>query len=124
MSRRCSSNAVPRTTEGVWRCSLLVKDGETTKLSIGMVILCSVQNFGYYGVMIWLPNYLSTRFGFALTQSAMWTCGDDRRHGGRHLPVRPYRRPHRPPAGLLRLHARRGDHGVGLFAPDRSDRSC
>jgi benzoate transport len=53
---------------------LLVKDRETTKLSLGMVILCSVQNFGYYGVMIWLPNYLSTRFGFALTQSAMWTC--------------------------------------------------
>lgn len=52
---------------------LLVKDTATTKLSIGMVILCSVQNFGYYGVMIWLPNYLSGRFGFALTKSAMWT---------------------------------------------------
>jgi MFS family permease len=52
---------------------LLVKDTETTKLSIGMIILCSVQNFGYYGVMIWLPSYLSTRFGFALTQSAIWT---------------------------------------------------
>jgi MFS family permease len=52
---------------------LLVKDFETTKLSIGMVILCSVQNFGYYGVMIWLPSYLSSRFGFALTQSAVWT---------------------------------------------------
>ena len=46
---------------------------ETTKLSIGMVILTSVQNFGYYGVMIWLPSYLSSRFGFALTQSAVWT---------------------------------------------------
>jgi MFS family permease len=53
---------------------LLVKDGETAKLSLGMVILCSVQNFCYYGVMIWLPNYLSARFGFALTQSALWTC--------------------------------------------------
>ncbi|MBV8924361.1 MAG: MFS transporter, partial [Bradyrhizobium sp.] len=53
---------------------LLVKDAETIKLSFGMAILCSVQNFGYYGVMIWLPNYLSTRFGFALTQSALWTC--------------------------------------------------
>jgi benzoate transport len=52
---------------------LLVKDGETAKLSLGMIILCSVQNFGYYGVMIWLPSYLSTRFGFALTQSAVWT---------------------------------------------------
>jgi MFS family permease len=38
-----------------------------------MIILCSVQNFGYYGVMIWLPNYLSTRFGLALTQTAVWT---------------------------------------------------
>ncbi|MDT1062605.1 MFS transporter [Paracoccus sp. CPCC 101403] len=52
---------------------LLIKDRETTKLSLGMVILCSVQNFGYYGVMIWMPNYLATQFGFALTQSAIWT---------------------------------------------------
>jgi benzoate transport len=53
--------------------NLLVKDAATTKISIGMVILCSVQNFGYYGVMIWLPNYLSSRFGFGLAQSATWT---------------------------------------------------
>jgi MFS family permease len=52
---------------------LLVADAETVKLSLGMIILCSVQNFGYYGVMIWLPNYLSTRFNFGLTQSAVWT---------------------------------------------------
>jgi MFS family permease len=53
---------------------LLVADAVTTRTSIGLVILCSVQNFGYYGVMIWLPNYLATRFGFGLTQSATWTC--------------------------------------------------
>jgi benzoate transport len=53
---------------------LLVADRETIKTSLGMVILCSVQNFGYYGIMIWLPNYLSTRFGYGLTQSAVWTC--------------------------------------------------
>jgi len=52
---------------------LLVADRQTTRTSIGLVILCAVQNFGYYGVMIWLPNYLSTRFGFGLTQSATWT---------------------------------------------------
>jgi MFS family permease len=52
---------------------LLVKDTATIKLSFGMAVLCSVQNFGYYGVMIWLPNYLSNRFGLALTQSAEWT---------------------------------------------------
>ena len=52
---------------------LLVKDGPTMRASLGMVVLCSVQNFGYFGVMIWLPNYLSSRFGFGLTQSATWT---------------------------------------------------
>lgn len=52
---------------------LLVADSRTTRCSIGLVILCGVQNFGYYGVMIWLPNYLSSRFGFGLTQSATWT---------------------------------------------------
>jgi len=52
---------------------LLVADAETTRSSIGMIILCTVQNFGYYGVMIWLPSYLSSRFGFGLTQSATWT---------------------------------------------------
>nr|WP_294501627.1 MFS transporter [uncultured Rhodopila sp.] len=52
---------------------LLVADPATARVSLGMVVLCSVQNFGYYGVMIWLPNYLSTRFHFGLTQSAAWT---------------------------------------------------
>jgi MFS family permease len=52
---------------------LLVKDVETTKISLGMFILCSVQNFGYYGVMIWLPSYLNKQFGYSLTQSAAWT---------------------------------------------------
>jgi MFS family permease len=52
---------------------LLVKDAATTKISLGLFILCSVQNFGYYGLMIWMPNYLSKQFGFSLTQSALWT---------------------------------------------------
>ncbi len=52
---------------------LLVKDAATTKISIGMFILCSVQNFGYYGVMIWLPSYLNSQFKFPLMQSAIWT---------------------------------------------------
>lgn len=52
---------------------LLVKDAATAKVSLGMLILCAVQNFGYYGVMIWLPNYLATQFKFGLTQSSVWT---------------------------------------------------
>jgi MFS family permease len=63
----------PQAAKASLPLGLLVKDGPTTRISLGLVILCSVQNFGYYGVMIWLPNYLSTRFGYGLTQSAVWT---------------------------------------------------
>jgi MFS family permease len=53
--------------------ALLVKDAATTKISIGLFILCSVQNFGYYGIMIWMPSYLAKEFGFSLPQAATWT---------------------------------------------------
>ncbi|VVD76088.1 MFS transporter [Pandoraea horticolens] len=52
---------------------LLVKDARTTRVSLGIVILCSVQNFGYYGIMIWLPTFLSQKLGFSLTKSGIWT---------------------------------------------------
>lgn len=52
---------------------LLIKDKETTKVSLGVVVLTSVQNFGYYGIMIWMPNFLSKQLGFSLTKSGLWT---------------------------------------------------
>lgn len=52
---------------------LLVADAATVRASIGVVILCSVQNFGYYGLMIWMPTYLAKQFNYSLTKSAMWT---------------------------------------------------
>jgi len=52
---------------------LLVKDAATAKISLGIVVLTGVQNFGYYGIMIWMPSYLSSQMGFSLTRSAMWT---------------------------------------------------
>lgn len=52
---------------------MLVKDGRTARISLGLFILCAVQNFGYYGIIIWLPNYLSKSFGYSLTQSSLWT---------------------------------------------------
>ena len=55
------------------RLKLLCKDSTTTKASLGIFILCSVQNFGYYGLMIWMPSYLATSFGFSLTKSGIWT---------------------------------------------------
>jgi len=52
---------------------LLVADARTTRASFGVAILCSVQNFGYYGLMIWLPSYLSKTFGYSLTKSGLRT---------------------------------------------------
>ncbi|ASL48650.1 Putative niacin/nicotinamide transporter NaiP [Burkholderia sp. AD24] len=55
------------------RFRLLVADSRTARTSLGIVILCSVQNFGYYGIMIWMPTFLSKQMGFSLTKSGMWT---------------------------------------------------
>ncbi|WP_034945353.1 MFS transporter [Erwinia oleae] len=55
------------------RLKLLFRDAATAKASLGILILCSVQNFGYYGLMIWMPSYLSSSFGFTLTKSGLWT---------------------------------------------------
>jgi MFS family permease len=52
---------------------LLVANAAQARISLGMFILCSVQNFGFYGLMIWLPTYLSSRFGYSLTKSSLWT---------------------------------------------------
>lgn len=57
----------------ITRLKLLFRDAQTTKASLGILILCSVQNFGYYGLMIWMPSYLSSNFGFSLTKSGLWT---------------------------------------------------
>ncbi|SEA07962.1 benzoate transport [Bowdeniella nasicola] len=51
----------------------LVKDARTTKTSLGITILTSVQNFGYYGLMIWLPTFLSKTHGLSIQKSAVWT---------------------------------------------------
>jgi len=53
--------------------ALLFKDRATRLISLGMLILCSVQQIGYYGLMTWLPYYLTTRHGLTLTKSALWT---------------------------------------------------
>jgi len=52
---------------------LLVADARTIRTSVGIVILCAVQNFGYYGIMIWLPTFLSKQMGFSLGKSGLWT---------------------------------------------------
>ena len=43
------------------------------RTTLGILVLTSVQNFGYYGIMTWLPSYLSEEFGYSLTKSGAWT---------------------------------------------------
>src|SRR5271165_7606441 len=52
--------------------SVLFADRDATRATVGITIMTSAQNFGYYGMMIWLPSYLSTQLGFSLTRSAIW----------------------------------------------------
>ena len=52
---------------------LLIRDRNTWRTTLGVVVLCSVQNFGYYGMMTWMPSYLETSLRFSLTKSAAWT---------------------------------------------------
>jgi benzoate transport len=52
---------------------LLVADGPTVRITVAMLVLTSVQNFGYYGIMTWLPTYLSTQLGLGVTKGALWT---------------------------------------------------
>ncbi len=51
----------------------LVKDARTTRTSIGITVLTSVQNFGYYGLMIWMPSFLAKTHHLSIQKSAIWT---------------------------------------------------
>ena len=42
-------------------------------LILDIAIPYSVQNFAYYGIMIWMPHYLAKSLGFSLTKSGIWT---------------------------------------------------
>ena len=52
---------------------MLVKDSATLRISFGVLVLCAVQNFGYFGLMNWLPSYLSAQLHSGLTKSSLWT---------------------------------------------------
>ena len=44
-----------------------------TATTIGLTIMTSVQNFGFYGIMVWLPTMLAKQLGFSFNQSLTWT---------------------------------------------------
>lgn len=51
----------------------LFSSGKTTKVTIGLIIATSVQNFGFYGIMTWMPTMLSTELGYNFNKTTMWT---------------------------------------------------
>ncbi|MGP9529523.1 MFS transporter [Glutamicibacter sp. AOP5-A2-18] len=52
---------------------LLVGSKKAVRITLAMIILTSVQNFGYFGIMSWLPRYLNTQFNLNLMSSSIWT---------------------------------------------------
>lgn len=55
------------------KIAALVKDRETVKITLALTILTSVQNFGYFGIITWLPNYLSEQMDLGVTKGSLWT---------------------------------------------------
>ncbi len=51
----------------------LFRTPERAKFSILVIILCTVQNAGYFGIMTWLPKYLNSSLGLSLTSTGVWT---------------------------------------------------
>jgi MFS family permease len=45
----------------------------STRSTVGLTVLTSVHNCGYYGLMTWLPFYLATQHHYSITKSGVWT---------------------------------------------------
>lgn len=50
----------------------LFKDKETIKKTVALTVMTSVQNIGYYGIMIWLPTILMQKHGLTLNKTSLW----------------------------------------------------
>lgn len=55
------------------RFAALFSTAHFIRISLAMILLCAVQNFGYYSIITWLPRYLGKELGFNLTNSSLWT---------------------------------------------------
>lgn len=50
----------------------LFSDSRTTITTIGLTIMCLVQNLGYYAIFSWMPTVLSQKYGYSLTKTSGW----------------------------------------------------
>ena len=51
----------------------LFKTPKTTATTIGLTIACAVQNFGFYGLMVWMPNMIASELKLPFKDTLYWT---------------------------------------------------
>ncbi|MFL6560403.1 MAG: MFS transporter [Bacillus sp. (in: firmicutes)] len=51
----------------------LFSSKKVTKTTIGLMIATSIQNFGFYGIMTWMPTMLSSELGYNFNKTTLWT---------------------------------------------------
>lgn len=44
-----------------------------TWTTIGLILICSVQNFGYFGIMSWMPTMLAQQHHYTIGGTVYWT---------------------------------------------------
>jgi MFS family permease len=44
-----------------------------TLTTIGLILICSVQNFGYFGIMTWMPTMLAKQHHYTIGGTVYWT---------------------------------------------------
>ncbi|MFT8417592.1 MAG: MFS transporter [Acetobacter sp.] len=58
---------------GIFPLWALFANREMTQKSLAIICMSTIQNFGYYGLMVWLPSYLVNQFHMSLNLSGVWT---------------------------------------------------
>lgn len=51
----------------------LFSSPKTTATTIGLTIACAVQNFGFYGLMVWMPNMIASELKLEFKNTMFWT---------------------------------------------------
>ncbi|MCL1631185.1 MFS transporter [Sporolactobacillus sp. CPB3-1] len=51
----------------------LFRSWRITGTTLGLIIICSVQNFGYFGIMNWMPTMLAEQHHYTINGTVVWT---------------------------------------------------
>ncbi|WP_196601144.1 MFS transporter [Pectinatus frisingensis] len=50
----------------------LFSSTKVTITTIGLTVMCLVQNFGYYAIFSWMPTVLAQKYGYSLAKTSGW----------------------------------------------------